>query len=349
MTQPIEFARAGVLDAQGIPPEDDTAFIAVGILVEIDAVQNRVVVAVNGGAGTRMPFIDGIYDVGHTVYVMRNPFEGGRAVLCLGPTRSAPAYVVGEIGFDDSPASRAVVAIDGATYMLPYIPLTTFTVPSKVYVLREPQLGGWPTLILGPCTVPPPPAEEAVIPPPLPPPPPPPPPTEFETATATILPTYTGTFRFDEYAWDRWQFASPAARSTLFQTTNGGPLPSQGLLTGLACYGNQVTNLGATSIESIKVRLRGAGLDLDTYPPITVQGSPHGERPGGEPLSSGDTASGSTGKAGSLWLELPNSFHSDFLSGAVKGLALVGPGKNAVLGTSAGDGMALRITYTRPN
>lgn len=356
MTDPIEFARAGVLEPRGLMPGDDPAFLAVGVLVSIDTDSNRVVVAVNGSSGTRMPFIDGVYTIGKTVYVMRNPFDGGRSVMCLGPTRSAPMRVVGKITAVDASNNRATVTVVGSSFVLPYIPLTTFAVDDEVFVLREPQFGGQPTLILGPCTVPQaPPAPEPPPPAPEPdpeddeptPPPPPPPPPEFETVSTTILPSYSGTYRVDRGAWDRWNTGRYGGRSTLYQGTST-PWSSEGPFKGLACYGNQVRNLGATSIGSIQVRLRGAALSLASYPSITVQGSPHGSRPGGSPSSSGDTATGSPGKSGAVWVSLPASVRSAFLSGSVKGLVLTGSGYNAVRGTSAADGMALKITYTRP-
>jgi len=345
VTDPIEFARAGVLDPRGLMPGDDPAFLAVGVLVSIDTAQNRVVVAVNGSSGTRMSFIDGVYTVGQTVYVMRNPFDGGRSVMCLGPTRSAPMSVVGKITAVDAGNNRATVTVVGGSFVLPYIPLTTFAVGNEVYVLREPQFGGQPTLILGPCNVPPPPPAPALDDPaPV---PPPSPPAEFETVSTTILPSSTGTYRDDRGAWDRWNTTRYGGRSTLYQGASP-PWSSEGPFIGLACYGNQVKNLGATSIGSIEVLLRGAGLSLASYPSITVKGSPHGSRPAGSPSSSGDTATGSPGKSSAVWVSLPSTVRSAFLSGSVKGLVLTGLGYNAVRGTSAADGMALKITYTCP-
>lgn len=167
------------------------------------------------------------------------------------------------------------------------------------------------------------------------------PPTE--TVTVTIRPTWSGTYRHNRSAWDRWNVDRYGGRSTLYQ----GSAHGSGSLTGLAVYGTRVRDLGAISITRIEVTLRGAGLVEGSYPSITVQGSPHGSKPSGAPSSSGDTASGSPGKSGTAKVALPSSVREAFRTGDVRGLALVGSGYGAVRGTSAADGMALRITYTR--
>lgn len=323
-----------------IARESDPSTLTVGVLLSIDVATNRALVSVSGSEGAALPFVDGIYKVGQTVYVLRDAFSG-RSVLCLGPTKSDTVRPVGRVTAVDAGANTATVSIGTASFTLPYIPGPTYVVDQDVYVLREPRLGGQPTLILGPCSVAPAGSTDDDDAPST-----PPPVGTTTTATKTITPAWSGTWSVYRGAWDRWNTERFGGRSTLYQ---GDPAFSvHGPFKGLAVYGDQIVNLNATAITKLEVRLRGAGLDLASYPSVTVQGSPHGTKPAGSPSSSGPTASGSPGRSGAVWVALPADIRAGFLAGSMKGLALVGSGYNAVRGTSSGDGMALRVTYTRP-
>lgn len=340
---PIDHAREGVLDPLLLKPGADMRLVVPGVLLGIDTAAARLRVSVNGSGSIRLPYTPGIYTIGRTVHVLRNPLEGGRSQRVLGPAYPAPSTTTGTITAVNAGANEATVTVGSTSYVLPYIPVTTYSIGNKVWVLRSPALAGAPELILGPCSVPPPvidPDDEEEAPPV------PADEPEFGTFTRTLQPTWTGTYDSYRSAWDRWNTSRYGGRSTLYQ---GDPsFSAQGPFKGLATYGNQVVNLGATAISKIEVRLRGAGLRLASYPSIQVQGSPHGSKPGGSPSSSGDTASGSPGKSGAVWVALPSSVRANFLDGDVKGLCLTGSGYNAVRGTSSGDGMALRVTFTRP-
>lgn len=165
-------------------------------------------------------------------------------------------------------------------------------------------------------------------------------PPKVVTKTVTINPTWSGTYR-NQGGWDRWNTNRYGGRSTLYQ----GSAHSSGPLKGLATYGNQIANLKATAITKIEVTLRGAGLGEGSFPSVSVQGSPHGSKPGGAPSSSGATASGSPGQSGTDKVSLPSSVRENMRTGDVKGLALVGSGYAAVRGTSLAGAMSLRITY----
>jgi len=170
------------------------------------------------------------------------------------------------------------------------------------------------------------------------------PPTE--TATATIFPTWSGTWRVDRAAWDRWNIDRDeyGGRSTLYQ----GDAHGSGTLIGLAVYGTQVRDLGALSIERIRVVLHGASLVEASYPQIDVRGSAQGTAaPSGGPVATGDTVTGYPGKSGVYKTSLTATQREDLRTGALRGLVLTGTGYAAVLGTDTADGMALLIDYTR--
>jgi hypothetical protein len=162
------------------------------------------------------------------------------------------------------------------------------------------------------------------------------PPTTVQV-TQTIGPQWSGSYRHNRSAWDRWNGSSYGGYSTLYQGDGFGSGP----MTGLATYGDQLVNLGAVSIDKVSVMLRSVGLS-GASGPATVQGSGHAGQPAGAPGSSGDTATGDG------WVDLPTSIRNGFASGVFKGLALVGGNYWAVAGAGNGDGMVLSVTYTRP-
>lgn len=165
---------------------------------------------------------------------------------------------------------------------------------------------------------------------------------KYETVKTTIKPSDSGTYR-DAGGWNRWNGSKYGGFPTLYQGSAFGSGP----LRGWAGYGNKIKNLDAVEITKIVVKLRGAGLALASYPSITVQGSPHGSRPGGKPSVTGDTASGKPGKSGVKDVTLPASTYEAWRKGDIAGLCTVGGGYNAVRGTSAADGMVLEVTYRK--
>ena len=63
------------------------------------------------------------------------------------------------------------------------------------------------------------------------------------TATALILPTWSGTWSTKWGRFDAWQPTRYGGRSDLYQ----GDKYNSGLLVGIAVYGDQIAALGATA------------------------------------------------------------------------------------------------------
>jgi hypothetical protein len=234
----------------------------------------------------------------------------------------------------DATAQRAWVSIDGSQPVgLPYAP-GVYTGFTTVAALCNPLEGGRAVYVLGPVGVQvvanPDPAAPAD-----PPPPPPPPPPAAVTATATILPTWSGTW---SSKWSKWGGWTNGGRYGGALSLYQGDAYGSGSLKGLAVYGDQIANLGALSIVSAIVTVTvatGSGSP-------TVQGSASGTPyPAGPPVSSGAVSSG-TGP-----VVLDPSVCEALRTGATKGLALVGTGYCAVYGEGRADGMALHIEYLR--
>lgn len=231
-------------------------------------------------------------------------------------------------------ASTATVSIDGSPpFTLPAILPGMYEGYTTVVVLCDPRDGRglW---VLGPAGV------QAS------PPEPPPEPSGTTTFQATISPTWSGTWRTIRNAWDRWNVTRYGGRSDLYQ----GSAYDSGALVGLATYGDQIANLGATSLTSVVLSVQRNGSGGDAA--VTVQGSPHGSPPAGAPSGAGETASSGvlaasgTGSTGEI--ALTAAMREALRTGAAKGLVLVGATYAGVFGTSRADGMALRVSGTRP-
>lgn len=251
----------------------------------------------------------------------------GRPALVLGALDPREPRIVAALTAIDTVAKRATVTVDGASHVLPYLP-STYTVGVPVWV----DLDDWgvPYLVSAPSDipVPPPPAVSTE---------PPAPGAATIQVTQYIGPQWSSTYRHASGKWGDWNRGRYGGTSTLYQGNGFG----SGLLTGLATYGDQLVNLGATSIDAIEVALIPVGLS-GASGPATVQGSPQGEPPGGAPVGAGDTASGDG------LVALPASIREGMRTGSVRGLALVGGNYWAVAGAGNGDGMVLVVTYTRP-
>jgi hypothetical protein len=262
--------------------------------------------------------------------VLHNSADRGRAVQVIGAVDPLPTHVLGAVGAVNAGTLRATVTVLGVTVSIPYTS-GTYTSGTRVWV----ALDDWGTPILLVAAS----AEST--------------PTDTPVApdagggggtvraAATIGPQWSGSYRSGR-GWDRWNTGTYGGRSTLYQGSGFGSGP----MTGLATYGDQLVNLGAVSIDSVRVRLRPVGLS-GASGPATVQGSPHGTQPGGAPTSSGDTAT--EGNAGAPQVaDLPGSVREAMRIGAVKGLTLVGGNYWAVAGAGNGDGMVLDVVFTRP-
>lgn len=258
-------------------------------------------------------------------------FEDAREAAALpgGPRPGALSRVcdVAQLVAVDGDTQRATVSLRGSeAFDLPYLP-GVYTGYTTCLVLCDPLDGGRAVYVLGPVGV--------QVDPPTPPAPPPPPSSGGTvSATAVILPIWSGTWRATRGAWDRWNTDRHGGRSTLYQ----GNAYGSGPVTGLAVYGDQVVGLGATAITDMQVAVTiatGSGTPV-------IQASGAGTPPSGAPGFGGDTVSGIG------WVPLSAAMRTAFLAGAAKGLGLVGGDYLAVYGTGRADGMALRVTYERP-
>ena len=309
------------------PPTDGLLTIEARVLA-VDAADERVMVSVRGSS-IWVPAVAGRY-------ATASELAPSRAVVLLDPAQGQPVRVLGPLTVRPPvvPATltalvglSATVTLDGAPYVIPYMSASYGTLPRAVWVALDDW--GRPALVMGTSTA----ADSSA---------PPPDPGGggggTVQVTTTIVPQWSGSWRSDRAAWDRWNTDRYGGRSTLYQGNGSGSGPMK----GLATYGDQLVNLGAISIDRIQVAIRSVGLASGS-PAVTVQGSPHGSQPAGAPSSSGDTASGMDGL-----VDLSAPLREAMRVGLVKGLATVGSAYSAAAGAGSGDGMALTVTYTRP-
>jgi hypothetical protein len=163
------------------------------------------------------------------------------------------------------------------------------------------------------------------------------------TAIATIGPQSSGSYRSDYSKWDVWATNIHGGASDVYQGNGGGSGP----LTGLACFGDQIVNLGALSIEQITLSVKRNGSGSGNVA-LTVQGSPDGVRPTGAPSGSGATASTAVlarGTSGSV--DLPSTLRDAFRTGAAKGLIAVGGTYAGFGGVGTPGSFVLTVRYTR--
>lgn len=311
---------------QGPSPSQDASLVTTGQVLALDIPERLALVSVRD-ASLWLPAQPGRYrldDVNPGLVRVLVDATKGRPVLVLGPVDPRPPVVAATM--TASTSTEATVTLDGVSHVLPYLTGTYGTLPRAVWV----SLNDWgvPLLVLGPSAV----ADQSTA-------PPAPPPSDGATVQVVqaVGPQWSGSWRATRSAWDRWNTDRYGGRSTLYQGNGYGSGP----MVGLATYGDQLVNLGAISIDRLQVAIRPVGLASGS-PAVTVQGSPHGSRPGGAPAASGDTASGMGGL-----LDLPGSIAEGMRTGAVRGLATVGGSYSAAAGAGNGDGMVLTVTYTR--
>ena len=169
------------------------------------------------------------------------------------------------------------------------------------------------------------------------------------TATAIIIPTWSGTWRVSNGKYDQWNASRSAygGRATLYQGDGYG----SGQLYGLALYGDQIKNLGAIAITAMALTLRDASMSIPSRPAMEIRAATNTDA-SGAPAPAGVTMTGpalASGAVGSMAIDA--SLLDNFRTGVLQALATVGVGSskyNAVRGTSDADGMALTVTYTRP-
>jgi hypothetical protein len=321
---------ASSVGAVGPDRAGDPSLVSTGTVVAVDAGARLVTVAIRGDtqAVVQLPAVADRYRSGGSCRVLHNPQDRGRSVHVFGAVDPLPPLVLGTLTAINTSTYRATVAVLGSTVTIPYAPTGTYTTDTRVWV----QLDGWgsPLLVVAPSS------EAAATDTPTPPAVDPGGNTTVQVAVA-VGPQGSGTFRVSRGEWDRWNTGRYGGASTLYQGSDHGSGP----LIGLATYGDQIVNLGAISIDRVKVMLRGVGLS-GASGPATVQGAADGGRPAGAPTTLGE------GVSGEGWVDLPPSVFELMRTGAVKGLATVGPNYYAVAGAGNGDGMVLEVTYTRP-
>lgn len=312
---------------QGPAASDDTALVATGTVITVDAGGRRARVSLRGG-DVWLPAVAGRYQVNATARVLLDP-TAGRPVLILGTVSPRPPALLGKV-VSGPTAGNLTVTVDGVTYTIP-CPMGAYTVGSSAWVLTDDW--GVPVIVIGPSSdvaptggTPAPALPAAVV-----------------TATVTISPQQSGTWRSSYGKWDVWGGSLGGGLPAVYQ----GNAYGSGPLTGLACYGDQVLNLGAISITRITLNVSRNGSGSGPVA-LTVQGSPNGTRPAGAPTSSGTTAStGAVALNGSGSVDLPSDVRENFRTGAVKALAAVGGSYAGFGGTATPGSFTLTIQYTR--
>lgn len=311
---------------QGPDQGDDTALTATGIVREVDAPKRRVRVGLRAGEAW-LPAVAGRYKIGATCAVLLDP-TASRPVRILGPIEPRDPILLGTVTAGPT-GGNLTVNVEGTSYVLP-APMGAYTVGASAYVL----LNDWgvPVYVTGPSslvagggagTIPG--GGGSVV-----------------TATATIGPQSTGTYR-SGYGWDAWGNDIHGGVADIYQ----GSAYGSGALTGLACYGDQIVNLGAIGIQKATLTARRNGSGTGS-PALTVQGAPHGTRPAGAPSPAGTAAStGGVATNGTASVDLPADVCEALRTGSAKALAAVGGSYAGFGGTTTPGSFTLAIQYTR--
>ena len=311
---------------QGPGVDDDSALVTTGTVLDVDPDGRRVRVGIRGG-DVWLPAVAGRYASRAPARVMLDP-TSSRPVLVLGTVDPAAPVVPGIVtAIGDQ---QVTVEVAGVEVVVPSV-AGSYVVDETAWVM----LDDWarPVIALGPSVEPaasgsdaPPAIGGAVV-----------------TATATIGPQSSGTFRVDFGGWDRWNADRYGGASDIYQ----GSAYGSGTLRGFAGYGDQIKNLGAISIDEAILSARKTA-DGNTAA-LTVRGTTHGSRPGGEPTdgsfelaSSEPIGSGKTGE-----IALPAGLREALRTGAARGLVAVGSTYGGFGGTGTPGSFTLRIRYTK--
>lgn len=163
----------------------------------------------------------------------------------------------------------AVISIAGSEPLtVPAVP-STYTGVTTVYVSMD---SGRPVLVTGPAGTPVFIAEPA-----------PAAPSTVETVTGIVVaPTVSGTWRVDRAAWDRWNDATD-----VYQAGSA----SSGVLSGIACYGDQIANLGLDSITRARLTLVSNGAGYSASWSAAIKGATHSSLPATAPTLAATSSS----------------------------------------------------------
>ena len=194
---------------------------------------------------------------------------------------------------------------------------SAYTGVTTVHVLLDAATGR-PVMVLGPAGAP---KVDSLPPPAVPPPPVPTPDAQPVTRTVTgraVLPSVTGTWRATRSAWDRWNVAGDVYQAG---SSSSGPL------SGIACYGDQITALGASTITRAVLTLVSSGNATTAAWTARVTGSPHGSLPGAAPAflatpPSTVTVPGFRADGQAVTVELSAAIREDLRTGAARALGL---------------------------
>lgn len=309
----------------GPDQSDDAAIYTSGIVYAVDPVKKTVQVGVRGGTVT-LPAAADRYVSGGLARVVIDPIQT-RPVLVVGAVNPAATAVV--VGVFGTGTGTVTITYQNVSYTIPTAS-GTYTVGQSAWAILDEW--GIPIVAVGPSTqVAPgwagtaPPGSSGTV-----------------TAQATIGPQSSGTWRADYSRWDSWNTDRYGGPSDIYQGNDYG----SGLLLGLACYGDQIVNLGAVAISSITMSARKTDDGLTAA--LTVQGSPNGTRPAGAPSGSGDTTStAAIGSGGWGTLSFTANMCEAFRTGASKGLVAVGSQYAGFGGTATPGSFVLNITYTK--
>lgn len=312
--------------AQGPGQDDDTALAITAPVYEVDPVKARVRVGVRGGE-VWLPAIAARYSTSSLARVQLDP-TSARPILVLGPVFPRKPAELGTVSATGS--GTITITVAGVSYTIP-APIGTYSTGQTAWVLLDDW--GTPVIALGPSTTTPtggpgggaPGGGGGTV-----------------SATATITPQWSGTFRTG-YGWDSWNTTRYGGRSDIYQG-NGF---NSGTLIGLATYGDQLVNLGAVSIDEITMSAKKTDTN-GLSAALAVQGSAHASKPGGAPSGSGDVAATSTVGPGA-WgaLAFSAAMRNAFRTGAAKGLVAVGSAYGGFGGTATPGSFVLQVRYTK--
>lgn len=157
-----------------------------------------------------------------------------------------------------------------------------------------------------------------------------------------IQPTVSGTWRADRSAWDRWNEATD-----VYQAGSA----SSGTLSGIACYGSQITALGATSITRAVLTLVSNGAGLTSSFAAAIKGATYASLPAGAPTLAATTTSVTVpgyGFDGSVVsVELDATTRENLRTGTWRALGLGTTGTyGGTRGTRDSRGWVLSLDYT---
>lgn len=178
------------------------------------------------------------------------------------------AVIVARLLTEPDSDNRCTVSVGGSEPLtLPAVP-STYTGVTTVYVAMQ---DGRPVMVTAPAGSP-------VM-----------APDNLTGATATetvagrvIAPTASSTWRVDRSAWDRWNEATD-----VYQAGSA----ASGVLSGLACYGDQIVNLGADSITRGVLTLVSNGHGASSSWSAAIMGATHSSLPAVAPTLAATTSS----------------------------------------------------------